>query len=787
ITAMKHLPPHTETDQEKIDERYREKEIVKKRLLTLCNESSEIRNFIDDNVRIFNGIKGDPKSFNMLDGLLNEQVWRLSHWRVAMEEINYRRFFDINNIAAIRMEDPDVFYQTHRLIFKLIRERKVTGLRVDHSDGLYNPSAYFKGLQQECFIENTLHFDREEGDDILPEDADLESQIVRQYNDILSADPEFKPFYIVTEKILTKGEKIPEDWSIFGTTGYVFFNSLNGIFVDMRNSKALDRIYSQFIKTRINFQDMAYGKKKLVMQVAMSGEMSTLGNYLNTISGRNRHTRDFTMNSLTKAIIEVIACFPVYRTYVNALGVNDKDRQYIELAVAKAKRKNPAISSSIFDFLRDILLLKVPDDLADEDKKEWFVFVMRFQQITGPVMAKGFEDTAFYVFNRLVSLNEVGGSPERFGTPLDAFHGQNMERFRDWPHTLIATSTHDTKRSEDVRARINVLSEIPDKWKARLIRWRWLNKRKKAVIDGQTVPDNNEEYLLYQTLIGAWPVNPLNRAEYEVFKSRIKDYLLKAMREAKVNTSWINPDIAYENAVMAFVDAITTKAKDNKFLKEFMPFQKMISYYGMFNSLSQTLLKIASPGIPDFYQGTETWNFSLVDPDNRRLVDYAARMSMLDKLKQRELEIGPQALAREVSADCSDGRVKLLLTYKALNWRRENKMLFMTGAYIPLMSGGDNKDHICAFARSGENGTVLAIVPRFISGIIHKIDQAPLWEIKWDKTWIVIPDEITVDNYRNIITDEKVDVVKQSGERVLNLGTIFFCFPVAMLSASVST
>ena len=784
ITALKHLPPHTEKDQEQIDERYREKEIVKKRLLILYNESSEIQDFIEKNVRIFNGTKGDPKSFNMLDGLLSEQVWRLSHWRVAMEEINYRRFFDINNIAAIRMEDPEVFYKTHRLIFKLITGKKVTGFRVDHSDGLYNPSGYFKGLQQECFIKNMLHFEIKEEDDILHTDSDLKSQLLLQFDNILLADPAFKPFYIVTEKILTKGEKIPEEWPIFGTTGYGFLNSLNGIFVDMRNSKAFDRLYSQFIKTRINFQDIAYGKKKLVMQVSMSGEISTLGNFLNNISEKNRHTRDFTMNSLSKAIIEVIACFPVYRTYVNALGVNDRDRQYIELAVSKAKRKNPAISSSIFDFLLDILLLRVPDDLGAEDKKEWFDFVMRFQQITGPVMAKGLEDTAFYVFNRLVSLNEVGGSPERFGTPLDAFHGQNMERARDWPNAFITTSTHDTKRSEDVRARINVLSEIPDKWKERLIRWRWLNKKKKAVVDGQTAPDNNEEYLLYQTLIGAWPINPVSGSSYEVFKKRMKEYLLKAIREAKVNTSWINADTAYENAVMAFTDAIMTEAKDNRFLKEFVPFQRMISYYGMFNSLSQTLLKIASPGIPDFYQGTETWDFSLVDPDNRRPVDYATRMAMLDQLKQRELEIGPQAIAREVSADLSDGRVKLYLMYKALNWRMENKMLFMTGAYIPLMSGGDHKDHICSFARSSEHGTVLAVVPRFISGLIQNIDQAPPWKTMWDKTWIIIPDEIAADNYRNIFTDEKVYVMKQSEQRVLNLGSIFSGFPVAMLAAT---
>jgi (1->4)-alpha-D-glucan 1-alpha-D-glucosylmutase len=397
-------------------------------------------------------------------------------------------------------------------------------------------------------------------------------------------------------------------------------------------------------------------------------------------------------------------------------------------------------------------------------------------------MAKGFEDTAFYVYNRLVSLNEVGGRPDRFGTHLDAFHGQNMERARKRPHDLLATSTHDTKRSEDVRARINVLSEVPEIWKERLMQWHGLNKKKKMVVEVRIVPDNNEEYLLYQTLIGAWPTGPTSGAEYAVFKERIREYMLKAIREAKVNTNWIIPDIIYENAVMAFVDAIMD---DKRFLEEFEPFQKIISYYGMFNSLSQTLLKIASPGIPDFYQGTETFNFSLVDPDNRRPVDYEAAMVMLDQLKQGEIEVGSRAFARRLNADRADGKIKLYLMYKALNWRRGNKLCFMAGAYMPLTSMGEHKDHVCAFARSSEHGTFLVIVPRFMSGLIQNINEAPPWEILWAKTYIIIPDEIKADSYLNIFTDEKVDVIEQSGERLLNLGDVFACFPVAMLSAAL--
>jgi (1->4)-alpha-D-glucan 1-alpha-D-glucosylmutase len=783
ITELTHLPPHTEKDRDKISGRHCGKEIIRKRLSGLCKESPEIRDFIDRNIVIFNGIKGDPESFNLLDGLISKQVWRLARWRFAMEEINYRRFFDINNIVGLRIEDPAVFDKSHRLIFKLISERKVTGLRVDHPDGLHDPSEYFKRLQKECFIKGMTSLAGRGGDESLPEDPGIEPQIVRQFDDILSSDPGFRPFYVIAEKILTKDEQIPEDWPLFGTTGYDFLNSLNGIFVDAGNSKAFDRIYSGFIGAKTDFRDIVYEKKKLVMQVSMPGEISRLAHLLNTISEKDRHTRDFTLNSLTRAVSEVSACFPVYRTYVNALSVNDIDRRYIELAVAKAKLRNPAVSPSVFDFLGDVLMLRFPDDPGDGDKKEWLAFVMRFQQITGPLMAKGFEDTALYIFNRLVSLNEVGGSPERFGTPIGVFHGRNIKRAEYRPCDLSATSTHDTKRSEDVRARINVLSEVPGKWKEHLMRWHGLNKEKKAVVGGRAAPDNNEEYLLYQTLIGAWPIDPVSGPEYEVFKKRIREYMVKAMREAKVNTDWIDPDIVYENAVTAFIDAIMADDGDNRFLKDFGPFREMISHCGMFNSLSQTLLKIASPGVPDFYQGTETWDLSLVDPDNRRPVDYAAVTDMLSELKQRELEIGPQALAREVSAGWTDGRVKLYLSYKALNWRRENKLLFMAGAYIPLKSGGDHKEQVCSFARSSEQGTVLIIVPRFMAGLIQGLEEAPPGETIWDKTWIIIPDELAADNYCNIFTDADSTVIKQSGERRLYLGSVLSCFPAAMLRA----
>ncbi|MGD0885015.1 MAG: malto-oligosyltrehalose synthase [Thermodesulfovibrionales bacterium] len=785
ITALRHLPPYTEKDPERIAERHREKEIITKRLLTLCDESPEIKAFLDENVRIFNGIRGDQKSFNLLDELLREQVWRLSYWRVAAEEINFRRFFDINNIAATRMEDPRVFEETHRLILQLISEGKVTGLRIDHPDGLYDPAGYFKRLQRCCFVRRRTFEEEGRGKGNVPSgenQADFEPCQSRQYDEIVASEPQFKPFYVIGEKILTKGEKLPDDWPIFGTTGYVFLNSLNGIFVEPGNAKSFDKVWSRFIKANINFQDIVYEKKKLVMQVTMSGEISTLGHFLNTITEKNRHTRDFTLNSLTRAIVEVIACFPIYRTYINAASINDRDRQYIEPAISKAKRKNPAISSSLFDFLKEVLLLEYPEEISEENKREWLDFIMKFQQVTSPVMAKGIEDTAFYIYNRMVSLNEVGGNPERFGTPLDTFHGQNIERNKYWPHALIATSTHDTKRSEDVRARINVLSEIPEKWSECLIRWSRLNKKKKTVIEGQDVPDRNEEYLLYQTLIGAWPNEAADAVEYEVFKKRIRDYMVKAIREAKVNTSWISPNTAHEEAAISFIDAIMDNTPSNTFLKDLKPFQKMISHYGMLNSLSQTLLKITSPGVPDFYQGTELWDFSLVDPDNRRPVDYRVRSKLFDQLKKSELEIGPLELSRKLTTGKDDGRIKLYLIYKALTYRRENRALFEKGEYIPLEAGGVKAENVCAFSRRAENSTVLVATPRFFTKLIQKSGKIPLGKAVWNDSVVLIPFETPGAPYRNLFTGETVKTLDLRGITVMYFSDVFSSFPVALMA-----
>lgn len=815
ITALGHLPPTTTTDPEKAIERQREKEIIKKRLAKLSDECTDVRRFIEENVGIFNGKKGDPRSFDLLDGLLAAQVYRAAFWRVAGEEINYRRFFDINDLAAIRMGNPGVFQETHKLIFRLIGEGKVSGLRIDHPDGLYDPTEYFRRLQRGVFLAACRNLFESSPQRNGTDWKTAEGQLLKRYDEEFALDPQSplrRAFYIIAEKILTKGERLPEGWAVDGTTGYDFLNYLNGICVDGANGKCLEDIYSRFTNLKIDFQRLAYETKKLIMQAAMASEINVLGHQLNRISEKNRLSRDFTLYSLTDALREIIACFPVYRTYVGPCGVSvsDGDRIAIYRAVAKAKRRNPTTNVSIFDFIRDILCLRFPDYLELQDQREQREFVMKFQQCTGPVMAKGLEDTAFYIYNRLLSLNEVGGNPEEFGVSLTAFHKGNAQRCEAWPCSLLATSTHDTKRSEDVRARLNVLSEIPDEWKACLSRWGKFNRKKKLLVDDQPAPDRNDEYLLYQTLLGAWPLESMDQMAYRVFKDRIQCYMEKAAKEAKVHTSWINPNKAYDDALRAFVDAILDDSQRNPFLDEFKIFQRRVATCGIYNSLSQLLLKLTSPGIPDIYQGNEIWDFSLVDPDNRRPVDYEVRRHMLKTLTNRIAEPDGDlaGLARELLSNKEDGQIKLFVTYMTLRYRLARRELFLDGDYLPLEGRGDRQDHLCAFIRKNGDQRIVVVAPRFFSrltqtpkmGIVSRVPQMlaatffswltqlpdgpPIGEEVWQDSRLVLPDGMVGQRYRNIFTGEKVTTVESEAAAVLPLSKVFASLPVALLELS---
>ncbi|WP_447975295.1 malto-oligosyltrehalose synthase [Nitrospira sp. Kam-Ns4a] len=759
LTALGHLPARGERDPRRVAERYREKAVVQRRLATLVDASPAVASFLQENLRLFNGVKGDPASFDLLDALLNDQAYRLAFWRVAAEEINYRRFFDINELGAIRMEDAAVFEAVHRLIFRLVREGAVTGLRIDHADGLYDPADYFQRLQ--AWARETL---------VQTEDR---------------AEPPDRPLYVVAEKILGKDEALPAEWLVHGTTGYDFLNLVNGLFVDSANRRAFDALYARFAGVRTSFDELVYECKNLIMHATMASELNVLGHQLNRLSERDRRSRDFTLNSLTRAIREIIACFPVYRTYLSpAPGARptERDEAYIRQAVAKAKRRNPALSGLVFDFVQDLLLKGLPDR-SPQDEAERLRFVTKFQQTTSPVTAKGIEDTAFYRYNRLLSLNEVGGAPDQFGVPVALFHQRMRERQAHWPHAFSATSTHDTKRSEDVRARLNVLSEMPRIWSAQLALWSKLNRKRRARRGGQAIPDRNEEYFLYQTLVGAWPFGPLDEAAWRDFRERIQGVMTKALREAKVHTSWVNPDPGYEEAVRAFVAALLSRDGPNPFLEAFRPFQAAVARYGAVNSLAQVLLKVAAPGVPDFYQGTELWDFSLVDPDNRRPVDYARRVRLLAELDQACARPGDarRELVRDLVRTFEDGRIKLYVTATALRYRRAQAALFREGEYVPLESGGPKRDHVCAFTRLHGERAAVVVVPRLVAGLAPEGAVLPFTEEVWGDTWIAVPSWRPQSEYRNLFTDERLFSETTGDRQTLPVAKILGEFPVALL------
>ncbi|MGE5141035.1 MAG: malto-oligosyltrehalose synthase, partial [Rudaea sp.] len=554
LTALGYLPPRTEQDPSRIAERNRERQVIKRRIAGLYETSPDFRRALDETIAAFNGTPGQPRSFDRLDALVEAQAYRPAFWRVAAEEINYRRFFDINDMAAIRVELPEVFAAAHDLYLRLLAAGRITGARVDHPDGLWNPAEYFHKLQCEYVVravqEQQPELDRQE----------LEHVIERRLDEILAAravpgspSPPL-PLYVVAEKILSETEPLPRGWAVYGTTGYDFMNAVNGIYVDGDNEKAFNKIYSHFVGHSVSYPEVVYAAKRGIMRGSLSSEINSLAHQLERLAEKNRHYRDFTLDSITIALREVIAGLGIYRTYVDVerRAVSRRDETYLTAAVDKARRRNPAIPGSIFDFVRDTLLLRNFDDFPEPDRPAVAHFIMRFQQMTSPVMAKGVEDTAFYIYDRLVSLNEVGGNPAQFGLPLAAFHRHNSEIRRDWPHTLLATSTHDTKRSEDVRARINVLSEMPDEWRKNLARWRRINQAKKMMVDGEPAPDHDDEYLLYQTLLGAFPVGT-SRAEFADFRERIASYMQKASKEAKVHTSWVSPNAGYDEAIRNFV------------------------------------------------------------------------------------------------------------------------------------------------------------------------------------------------------------------------------------------
>jgi (1->4)-alpha-D-glucan 1-alpha-D-glucosylmutase len=747
LTALSHLAPPEETDPDKIRGRKHETEIIRKRLSALVESSEEARHEIEMSRQRINGTKGVAHSFDCLEELLAQQSYRLAFWKVAADEINYRRFFDINQLAAIRVEDPTVFQAVHALVFALIKEGGLNGLRVDHSDGLLDPADYFRSLQAGC----------------------------------MAAGDTLRPFYIVTEKILAGNEKLRPDWSIEGTTGYDFLALVNGVFVDPNRRRAFHRLYEAFTGSPPCCEELVYQCKKLILETSMAGELHVLAGRLDKISEQHRWSRDFTLASLRHVLRETIACFPIYRTYITSRGAHPgpEDERHIRNAISRAKRRNQSTEESIFDFLQSILLLEDPEGLDYGQLAERRAFIMSLQQFTGPVMAKGLEDTAFYRYSPLASLNEVGGDLRQFGTSPAVFHARNLERLRAFPHSLLATSTHDTKRSEDVRARISVLSEIPADWYRAIRSWRALNAGRKTELAGAEVPSPAEEYHFYQTLAGVWPLKDPDPGEHDELKRRLQEYMRKALREAKTRSSWINPNPPYEEAVSSFIQAALVPSPDNLFLAEFRAFVEKLKPAGMWNSLSQTLLKIASPGVPDFYQGSEIWDFSLVDPDNRRPVDYPLRRRMWNGLQQSEPS-SPVPLIEDLVRNAADGNIKLYVTARALCFRKTFGDLMAKGSYLPLRAAGDRQNHVVAFARRLGSRSVVAAVSRFFM-TLGAAERMPLGEKTWGDSALLLRRDLPHAAYRDVFSQCTIETVQRNGKPTLPLAQVFAHLPVALL------
>jgi (1->4)-alpha-D-glucan 1-alpha-D-glucosylmutase len=773
VVEMRNLPPNQTSDPSQGEQRRRAIPELRQRLARLVDSSAAIRGLVDQAVALCNGHPGNSRSFDALHRLLEAQPYRLAHWRVSAEEINYRRFFDINDLVGLRMENPRVFAETHQLIRRMLAHGSISGLRVDHPDGLFNPRQYFTRVQM---LHAAAHCVGPEPRPPLADNGiEAEVQEIFGQHDWMNRRA---PLYVLVEKILERGEELPREWPVDGTSGYDFANLVNGLLIDGRSRRAFTNLFRRFTGVVEEFEVILYDSKKTVMHTALSSEVAVLTHMLDEISSTERRARDFTRKALRDAIRETIACFPVYRTYIDERGeVPPRDQSYITQAIGAAKRRNAGMAAAIFDFLRDILLLK------DGNASQWndayrarLQFTLKFQQLTGPVMAKGLEDTACYVYNRLISVNEVGGSPQEFGVTVQEFHEGNQQRAEFWPYSMLATSTHDTKRSEDVRARINVLSEMPKQWATQAMHWRHINRsKKKTLLDGRIAPDHNEEYLLYQTLLGCWPFDIASQRE--AFTRRVQDYMTKAVHEAKVNLSWINPDAEYVEAVRLFVARLLTPgttARPNHFLESFEKFVVPIQFFGALNSVAQTLLKLTAPGVPDIYQGNELFDFSLVDPDNRRPVDFETRSQRLAQLKEQAQSLRTEALCAELLRSYGDGRLKLWTILRALRFRQEHASLFQAGSYLGLGTEGEKREHLVAFARGWRDQTAIVALPRLCFLLTSGEMRPPLGEV-WQDTVVQLPKSGT---YWNVLTDEMIDL---AGSRSLSCKKLFACFPAALL------
>jgi (1->4)-alpha-D-glucan 1-alpha-D-glucosylmutase len=699
--------------------RQRDKTSLKATLAALAREFPGVAQALREVAAGYNGRQGERASFDALDALIEAQPYRLAHWRIAADEINYRRFFDINELAALRMERPEVFEATHRLVLDLAANGAIDGLRIDHPDGLADPAGYFDRLQR--------RYAEIAGVPIPPVGRD--------------GGPPALPLYVVVEKIVAPHEEVPRQWAVHGTTGYRYANVINGVLIDAAAKLRLDRSWRAFVHDEAqDFDTLARECRHVVMEGTLAGELTVLSAHALRLARADRRTRDFTLNSLRSALAEVVAAFPVYRTYI-VDAPSPQDRKFIDWAIGRARRRSLAADAGVFDFLRRVLLGRplagAPPGLAERYR----AFARRFQQYTAPVAAKGIEDTALYRHHRLISVNDVGGDPDAFGMSVAAFHAASRDRALRWPHTMLATSTHDAKRSEDVRARIDVISELPAAWRLAVRRWSRMNRSHRRIVDGARAPTRNDEYLLYQLLAGSLPADASSAEVLADYAARMEKVMLKSARESKAVTSWMNPNAAYEAALAAFVHALLDDHDANLFLDDLRANAAVLAWHGALNGLTMAVVKALSPGVPDYYQGHEAIELTLVDPDNRRPIDFERRRAML--AQARALVGAPDRSAglRAWLADAVDGRAKFYVTWRALQLRRKHEGLLAGAEYLPLEVHGERSTQAIAFARRAGSHWWIVVGTRLSAAFGLPVGVAPVGAA-WGDTVLVWPEGV---------------------------------------------
>ena len=736
---------------------HRRADELKARLAALAIEQASVSEAVDASLASINGdsAAGKGDRYKKLHDLLEKQHYRLAYWRVATAEINYRRFFDINDLAGLRMEAPELFEIAHRLIFRLIAEDKIQGLRLDHIDGLYDPADYCRRLQDRAAY-------------LIMQSVGEPAKLPARPEGVSAIRPRTHIFYLLVEKILARHERLREDWSVDGTTGYDFMNLVNGLFINATSERNLTTAYNRFIDREPDFEAIVTHAKRQVVNSNLQSEVNVLASDIHQLAKQSRATRDYTLPGISEALVNIIAHFPVYRTYIADKGCDGDDRRDLDWAFSQARKASTG-ETSIYDFIYGILTTDARKDRG-RGSKEVLRTALKFQQATGPVTAKAVEDTAFYRYFRLVSLNEVGGEPGRFGVSTAAFHRLNQDRLRNHPYGMIATATHDHKRGEDARVRIDAISELTLEWRRRVRRWAQLNRRRKHQIDDQRGPGRNDEYLFYQTIVGTWPVEVERPDDPGLadYVERLVGYMNKAIREAKVHTNWASPNGAYEQTVERFVRDVMDPARSGAFLQDFLQFQARIAVIGAVSGLSQTLLKLTSPGVPDIYQGTEYWDLSLVDPDNRRPVDYVRR--------RRTLQTASRTDPAELVDTWKDGRIKQHVVARTLALRRAIPWVFSDGGYQPLDVSGSQADRVVAFQRRAGDAVAIVVAPRLVAPLLGESQRPLPPAAAWGGTTIapVSPAETSV--FRNAMTG--ITHHAASAWRVADLlGT----FPVALL------